>query len=267
METQTNFHTLLFAVRGEVAHLTLNRPEAANAINVELARELEEAALICDQDPAIRAILLTGAGRIFCGGGDLRSFAAADPAALPGLLKRLTFHLHRAIYLFARMDAPLVIAVNGNTGGAGMSLAAAGDIVIAGESSRFTLAYTRVGLSPDGSSTYFLPRLIGLRRTLELALTNRTISAREAEAWGIVTRVVADAEVAAQAESIAAELANGPTRSYGAVKRLLYACANTTLDEQMELETETIANVARSEDSQEGIRAFLAKRAPVFKGR
>lgn len=267
MKGLTDFHTLLFEVRDHVAHLTLNRPEAANAINVDVARELEEAALICDQDPAVRAIVLSGAGRIFCGGGDLKSFAAHDRADLPGLLKRLTFHLHRAIYLFARMDAPLVIAVNGNAGGAGMSLAAAGDIVIAGESTRFTLAYTRVGLSPDGSATYFLPRLIGLRRTMELALTNRMITAREAEAWGIVTRVVLDAEVVRQAQSIAAELANGPTRSFGAVKRLLYASANATLDEQMELETETIANVARSEDSHEGITAFLAKRAPVFKGR
>ena len=262
-----DFHNLLFEVRDHVAHLTLNRPEAANAINLELARELEQAALICDQDSAVRAIVLTGAGRLFCGGGDLKSFAAQDPADLPGLLKRLTFHLHKAIYLFARMDAPLVIGVNGNAGGAGMSLAAAGDIVIAGESTRFTLAYTRVGLSPDGSATYFLPRLVGLRRTMELALTNRMITAREAEAWGIVTRVVPDGEVLAQSRAIATELAGGPTRSFGAVKRLLYASANTTLDEQMELETETIANVARSEDAHEGITSFLAKRPPNFKGR
>ena len=262
-----DLHSLAFEVRGHLAHMTLNRPEAANAINFEMARELEEVALMCDQDPAIRAIMLTGAGRIFCGGGDLKSFAACPPADLPRLLKQLTFHLHRAIYLLARMDAPLVIGVSGNAGGAGMSLAAAGDIVVAGESARFTLAYTRVGLSPDGSSTYFLPRLIGLRRTMELALTNRTISAREAENWGIVTRVVPDAEVAAQTESIAAELANGPTRSFGAVKRLLYATANSTLDDQMELETEAIADLARSEDSREGITAFLAKRAPAFKGR
>ncbi len=263
----TDFHNLTFEVGAHVARITLNRPDAANAINLELARELEEAALICDQDPDVRAILLTGAGRIFCGGGDLKSFNAQSPTELPGLLKRLTLHLHQAIHLFSRMDPPLVIAINGNAGGAGMSLAAAGDIVIAGEAVRFTLAYTRVGLSPDGSATYFLPRLIGLRRTMELALTNRMISAREAEAWGIVTRVVPDAEAVAQAASIAQELANGPTRSYGAVKRLLYATANSTLDQQMELETETIANLARSEDSREGIAAFLAKRAPVFKGR
>jgi 2-(1,2-epoxy-1,2-dihydrophenyl)acetyl-CoA isomerase len=262
----TDFHNLILEVRDHVARLTLNRPEAANAINLELARELEQAALKCDQDRTIRAILLTGAGRLFCGGGDLRSFAACEPSHLPGLLKQITFHLHRAIYLFARADAPLVIAVNGNAGGAGMSLAAAGDIVIAGESTRFTLAYTRVGLSPDGSSTYFLPRLIGLRRTMELALTNRTITAHEAEAWGIVTRVVADAEVMAQAEKIAIELAAGPTRSYGAVKRLLYASADATLAQQMEYESETIAEVSRSDDSREGIAAFLAKRPPVFKG-
>jgi 2-(1,2-epoxy-1,2-dihydrophenyl)acetyl-CoA isomerase len=263
----TDFSTLLFDVRGQVAHITLNRPHTANAINVEMAQELEEAALDCDQDPNVRAIVLTGAGRLFCGGGDLKSFADQEHAGLPEVLKRLTFHLHKAIYLFARMDAPLVIAVNGNAGGAGMSLALAGDIVIVGESTRFTLSYTRVGLSPDGSVTYFLPRLIGLRRTMELALTNRMISSREAETWGLVTRVVPDAEVVVHAQSIAIELAKGATRSYGAVKRLLYASATATLAEQMELETETIANVARSEDSPEGIRAFLAKRAPVFRGR
>ena len=263
----TDFHNLTFEVGAHVARITLNRPDAANAINLELARELEEAALICDQDPDVRAILLTGAGRIFCGGGDLKSFNAQSPTWAARPAQTPDTSPASGDSSLSRMDPPLVIAINGNAGGAGMSLAAAGDIVIAGEAVRFTLAYTRVGLSPDGSATYFLPRLIGLRRTMELALTNRMISAREAEAWGIVTRVVPDAEAVAQAASIAQELANGPTRSYGAVKRLLYATANSTLDQQMELETETIANLARSEDSREGIAAFLAKRAPVFKGR
>ena len=257
---------LLFEVRDHVGYLTLNRPDAANALNLEMSRGLEEISLHCDEDPNVRAVLMTGAGKMFCGGGDLKAFAAQPAAELPAYLKKVTFYLHKAIHRFARMKAPVIVAVNGNAGGGGMSLALAGDIVLAGESSRFTLAYTRVGLTPDGSSTYFLPRMIGLRRTMELALTNRTLTAREAETWGLITRAVPDAELLAQAEALAKELAQGPTSAFGGVKRLMYATANTSLDEQMELESEIIADVARTEDARGGIAAFLAKRAPKFTG-
>jgi 2-(1,2-epoxy-1,2-dihydrophenyl)acetyl-CoA isomerase len=257
---------LLFEVRNHVGYITLNRPEAANALNAEVARGLEELSLRCDEDPAVRAVLLTGAGKMFCGGGDLKAFASQPTAELPGYLKKVTFYLHKAVHRFARMKAPLIVAVNGNAGGGGMSLALSGDIVLAGESSRFTLAYTRVGLTPDGSSTYFLPRLIGLRRTMELALTNRTLTAREAETMGLITRAVPDAELLKQAEALATELAQGPTKAYAGVKRLLYATANTSLDEQMELESEFIADAGRTHDGQEGIASFLAKRPPKFTG-
>jgi len=165
------------------------------------------------------------------------------------------------------MRAPLVMAVNGSAGGAGLSLICAGDIVLAAESARFTMSYTRIGLTPDGSSTYYLPRIVGLRRAMELAMTNRAITAREAEAMGIVTRVVPDAEVMVEAGKLAAELAHGATNALGGVKRLLYASTNNTLAEQMELETELIAECSRTEDAKEGIAAFLGKRAPKFSGR
>ena len=152
---------VILEVRENVAHLTLNRPEAANALNLEMAMALEAAALKCEEDPNIRAVLMTGAGKLFCGGGDLKSFAAQPAEELPGHLKKVTMYLHTAIQRFARMKAPLVIAVNGNAGGAGLSLALIGDITLAGESTRFTVAYTRIGLTPDGSSTYYLPRLVG----------------------------------------------------------------------------------------------------------
>jgi 2-(1,2-epoxy-1,2-dihydrophenyl)acetyl-CoA isomerase len=258
---------VLFEIRNHVAHITLDRPDAANALNVEMVQELEEVSLRCDEDPAVRSVLMTGAGKMFCGGGDLKAFAAQPPAQLPAYLKKVTLYLHKAVHRFARMKAPLVVAVNGNAGGGGMSLALAGDIVFAAASARFTMAYTRVGLSPDGSSTYFLPRLIGLRRTMELALTNRTLTASEAETMGLITRAVPDGELQQQAETLANELAQGPTNAFGGVKRLLYATANTSLDEQMELESETIADAARTADAQEGIAAFLAKRAPKFSGR
>jgi 2-(1,2-epoxy-1,2-dihydrophenyl)acetyl-CoA isomerase len=263
----SNFKCLNFEMRDSVAHLTLNRPEAANALNLELAQELEEVSLRCNEDQDVRAVLLTGNGKLFCAGGDLKSFAAQSPAELPAFLKRVTLYLHTAMNRFARMRAPLVIAVNGSAGGAGLSLICAGDIVLAGESARFTMSYTRIGLTPDGSSTYYLPRIVGLRRAMELAMTNRAFTAREAEAMGIVTRVVPDGEVMAASGKLAAELAGGATIALGGVKRLLYASSNNTLSEQMEMETELIAECARTADAQEGMAAFLGKRAPKFSGK
>src|SRR5438309_246363 len=136
------------------------------------------------EDPAVRAVILTGAGKMFSGGGDLKSFAAQEDK-LPAHLKEVALYLHAAISRFVRMDAPVIAAVNGSAGGAGMSLCLFADIVLAAESAKFTLAYTRAGLSPDGGSTDFLPRIIGVRRALELALTNGVISVREARAWGL----------------------------------------------------------------------------------
>jgi 2-(1,2-epoxy-1,2-dihydrophenyl)acetyl-CoA isomerase len=262
-----NYKCLNFEMRDNVAHITLNRPEAANALNLELAQELEEVSLRCNEDPVIRAVLLTGTGKLFCAGGDLKSFAAQKPADLPAFLKRVTLYLHTAMNRFARMRAPLVIAVNGSAGGAGLSLICAGDIVLAGESARFTMSYTRIGLTPDGSSTYYLPRIVGMRRAMDLAMTNRALTAREAEAMGIITRVVPDGEVMTEAGKLAAELASGATTALGGVKRLLYASSNNTLSEQMELETELIADCARTADAQEGMAAFIGKRPPKFSGK
>jgi 2-(1,2-epoxy-1,2-dihydrophenyl)acetyl-CoA isomerase len=263
----SNYTCLNFEVRDHVAHITLNRPEAANALNLALARELEEVSLRCNEGADVRAVLLTGNGKLFCAGGDLKSFAAVNPDELAAHLKHVTLYLHTAMSRFARMRAPLVIAVNGSAGGAGLSLICAGDVVIAGESSRFTMSYTRIGLTPDGSSTYYLPRIVGLRRAMELALTNRAITAKEAEAMGIITRVVPDSDVMAEAGKLATELAAGATTALGGVKRLLYASSNNTLAEQMELETEFIADCSRTADAKEGIAAFLGKRAPKFTGK
>src|SRR5277367_2827041 len=259
--------TLLFEVREQVAHFTLNRPEVSNAVNLEMARDFYEAAFACEQSSDVRAVLITGAGRAFCSGGDVQSSAAQEPSTLSAYYRRLTLLLHQGIHRFARMRAPVVIAVNGIAGGGGMSLACAGDIVLAGESARFTMAYTRIGLTPDGSSTYYLPRIIGLRRTVELALTNRVLGAREAETIGLATRVIPDDQLMAHAQTLAAELAKGPTLAYGGVKRLLYGATNTSLAEQMEFETEWLTEMAGTADVQEGITAFLAKRPPQFNGR
>ena len=186
--TDTN---LRFDLSDHVARITLDRPDA-NALDLDLARHLMRAAMRCDQDRDVRCVLLTGTGRFFCAGGDLRAMSAFGDE-LPAGLKEMTVYLHAAVSHFVRMRAPLVVAVNGAAAGAGMSLAAVGDLVLAAESATFTMAYTAAGLVPDGGSTWSLPRLIGLRRTQELMLTNRRLTAQEALEWGLVTRVVADA--------------------------------------------------------------------------
>ena len=259
------YTALLFAVRDSIARITLNRPDAANALNVDLARDLMHAALQCDEDPTIRAVIITGTGRMFCAGGDLKSFAAQGEN-LAYHLKEVTTYLHAAMSRFTRMNAPIVAAINGTAAGAGMSLACACDLVLAAESARFTMAYTRAGLTPDGSSTYFLPRIVGLKRALELTLTNRLLSAQEACEWGIVTRVVPDTTLPAEAEALAAQLASSATGALGAAKRLLHSGWTETLETQMELETRAIAARAHTADGREGITAFLEKRAPKFTG-
>jgi 2-(1,2-epoxy-1,2-dihydrophenyl)acetyl-CoA isomerase len=162
------------------------------------------------------------------------------------------------------MRAPLVVAVNGAAAGAGMSLAVAGDLVLAAASAKFSMAYTAAGLSPDGSSTFFLPRLVGLRRTQELMFTNRRLDADEACAWGLVTRVVPDDALQREARALARQLAEGPTAAYGTVKSLLTSAFDESLETQMEHEARGIAAMAATPDGREGIRAFLEKRAPRF---
>ncbi len=260
------FKTLLFDVQNNVAHITLNRPDAANSIDEEMGKDLMRAALRCDEDPEIRSVLISGAGKIFSGGGDLKAFLAKGDQ-LPYYVKEVTTYLHSAMSRLTRMDAPVVAAVHGAVAGAGMSVAIACDIVVAAETTRFMVAYTRAGLVPDGSSTYFLPRLVGLKRALELTLTNRMFSAQEALQWGLITRVVPDNELLAQAKAIALQLASGPTRSYGLSKRLLHNGWLETLETQMEYESRAIADSARTEDAREGISAFLAKRPPKYKGK
>ncbi len=259
------FRTLLFDLRDHVAHITLNRPDAANSINEDMGRDLMHAALRCDEDPEIRAVLISGAGKIFSGGGDLKAFSAKGDQ-LPYHVKEITTYLHAAMSRLTRMDAPVVAAVHGAVAGAGMSIAIACDILVAAETTRFTVAYTRAGLTPDGSATYFLPRIVGLKRALELTLTNRMFSAQEALQWGLVTRVVPDNDLLAQARAIAVQLAAGPTLAYGVSKRLLHSGWAETLETQMENESQAIANSARSADAREGITAFLEKRTPKYKG-
>lgn len=259
------FETIDVAREGAIARITLNRPGAANGIDLQMAGELLQASLDCRHDAGVRAVVLSANGRMFCAGGDLNGFVA-NAARLQSHLKELTLLLHGAISNFARMRAPLIVAVNGAAAGAGFSLALAGDLVLAARSAKFALAYTAAGLVPDAGASHFLPRVVGLRRAQELILTNRRLNAEEALQWGIVTRVVDDAELPAAATALASEIAAGATQAYGAVKRLLVSTCQNTLETQLDLEGSEIAAAAVTADGQEGVAAFLAKRAPVYTG-
>lgn len=261
-----DYQHILFEVKDGIARITLNRPEVYNAMNMRMSLDLMHAAIACDEDPNVRCVVLTGAGKAFGAGGDLASFASAGDN-VPALMKEMTTYFHGAVSRFARMNAPLIVAVNGVAAGAGFSTMLMGDIAIAAESARFTLAYTKAGLTPDGGSTYYLGRAIGLRRAVELALTNRTLTAREALEWGIVNKVVPDADLAAETDALARAFAAGPTRAFGGAKRLLAQGLEETLETQMEYEARSIADMARGGDGREGIAAFVAKRAPNFSGR
>ena len=259
------FETLIFDVADGVATIKLNRPDSANAMNGQMMKDLNQVSIICDENPDIRAVLLCSSGRIFCAGGDLSTFVEAGDQ-VSARLKEWAGYLHAGISRLSRMNAPLIAAVNGTAAGAGFSLAAAADLVIAGNSAKFVMAYTAAGLSPDGSSTYFLPRRIGDRRAREMMLTNRVLSAGEALDWGLINQVVDDEQVIEKAKKLAQQLAAGPTQAYGAVKTLLDASSHNGLETQMELEARSIAELSRGSDGQEGMQAFLNKRKPVFTG-
>ena len=260
------YETVLYEVKDAVATITLNRPDAYNALNLTLGRDLFRAALEADEDRAVRCIVVTGAGRAFCAGGDVKDFADT-PDRIGILIKELTTYLHGAVSRLARAQKPVLMGVNGVAAGGGMSLALGGDLVVAAESARFTMAYSKIAASPDGSSSYFLPRLIGLRRALELHYTNRVLSAREALEWGLITRVHPDAEFPGALAALARELAQGPTLAFGRAKLLFHQSTHESLETQMELEAQAIAASGHTEDFRNGVAAFARKQAVSFHGR
>jgi 2-(1,2-epoxy-1,2-dihydrophenyl)acetyl-CoA isomerase len=261
-----DFKCLTLGHQDGVATITLNRPDAFNALSLDLGRDLFHAALEVDEDPAVRCVVVTGAGRAFCAGGDVKDFV--DNLERIGVhIKELTTYLHGAVSRFCRSDKPVIMAVNGVAAGGGLSFALSGDLVVAAESARFTMAYSKIAATPDGSSSYFLPRLVGLRRAMELYFTNRALSAREALEWGLVTRVVPDAELASAVAATARELAQGPTKAFGGAKRLFHQSTWESLETQMELEAQAIAASGHTEDFRSGVTAFARKQTPTFKGR
>jgi len=268
MTTQTET-VVLFEVTDSVGWITLNRPKAYNALNTELAAQLLDALIRCDEDEGVRAVVITGKGSAFCSGGDIRQMmdAVASDGHAAVFLKTLTVSLHEAIATMAHMGKPVIMAVNGAAAGAGFSLAIAGDLVLAADNARFTIAYTAIGLAPDGSSTFTLPRFIGPKRAFELMYTNQALSADEAKELGLVNRVFPAAQFAEQVREFAVGIAKAPTVALGYAKKLLTLSAQSSLETQMEHERRAIAACGRTADFREGTDAFFGKRPPKFQGR
>lgn len=248
-----------------VATVWLNRPARLNAMDNALMSALREAVEDVSREATVRAVLLRGEGPAFCAGGDVPLFRERLPE-LADLIVHWGRELHFAIQELRRMEKPVLAAVHGAVAGAGMSLMFAADLAIAAADTRFTLAYANIGASPDGGSTFFLPRLVGLKKAMELALLPDRFDAQTAHSLGLVNWVVAPGELEREAVRIARRLAAGPTRAYAEAKRLLNQSAAAAMEAQMEEELRAFARCARTADLKEGVTAFVEKRPPVFTG-
>jgi 2-(1,2-epoxy-1,2-dihydrophenyl)acetyl-CoA isomerase len=258
---------VLVAFDAGVAQVQLNRPEASNGMDQELLGDLHAALLACHGHPGVRAVLLSGAGPHFCAGGDVHAFAAQGERR-PDYIRVATAQLQAVVTALLQLEAPVVTAVQGfAAGGGGFGVVCASDLVVAARSARFLLGATRVGMTPDAGGSVTLPALVGHRRAMEIALTNPTLSAEQAQADGIVTRVVDDAELAATSWALAAELASGPTRALAATKRLLWSAIGTSVAAAMGEEGRVVSELSGTEDAAEGLASVIERRPPRYRGR
>ncbi|NWG22986.1 MAG: enoyl-CoA hydratase/isomerase family protein [Pseudorhodoplanes sp.] len=254
---------VLLTIERAVAIVTLNRPCVLNAIDVDMARAFRDAIDSIDANGRVRSILLRGEGRAFCAGGDVSAFSTDNPAAAA---EAIIDYLHEALTTLADIPVPSIAAVQGAAAGAGFSLALACDLAIAADDAVFSLAFARIGASPDSSSTYWLPRLVGARKALELALLADPIDADEAMRIGLVNNVVPAATLQRSALALAERLSRGPTGAYGRTKALLRQSLSSSLVAQLDRERDAFLQSAQSIDFAEGVAAFLAKRSPRFEG-
>jgi len=262
--------TVLYESQAGIATLTFNRPKVLNALDAGMREGLELALDRVEADPALRVVVLRGAGGGFMAGGDIKFFTeitALPPAERTRRFEKFIHHVHPTIVRMRRLRVPLVASVHGPVAGIGMSFLMACDLAIAAEDSFYTLAYCHLGTSPDGGSTFFLPRTLGMKRAMEVALLGDRIDAKTALAWGLVNWVVPTAELEERTTALARRLASGPAQAYAGTKRLLNQSLGISLETQLQAECESFAHCAGTEDFAEGVAAFIAKRAPKFQGR
>lgn len=248
--------------RGAAAWLILNRPGSGNTIDVTLAQALGAAAHECASDTSVRSVVITGAGALFCGGGDIRAFTASGSPAQA--IDAITSRLHLAIEALVALPKPIVTLVNGPAAGAGLGLALLGDIVLAARSAHFTSAYTAIGLTPDGGTSWLLPRLIGLRRAAEMVLTNRRVDAEEAERIGLITRMVDDDQLETEGGAVADRFATSAIAAIAKARFLLATSPGRSLHDHLTIEARTIAASAAEAEGEEGIASFVGKRPPRY---
>ena len=255
-----------YSVADGVATILLNRPQVMNALDAGMIVQLREAAERAEHDAQARAVVIRGAGPAFLAGGDVAMFHA-NLTKMPALVRQGAPELHRAILALRRAPKPVLASVHGAVAGAGVSLMAAADLAIAADGTKFTMAYSRLGTSPDGGATYSLPRLVGMRKALELILLSDAIEAREALGLGLVNWVVGAEQLAAETASIARRLAQGATSAFAEIKQLLNQSYDQTLAVQLNAEVEAFARCAGTRDFAEGVTAFVEKRKPNFEGK
>ena len=266
-ETLIGSGTVLVDLDDGVASIRLNRPEASNGLSVPFLKDLFAALMKVHGEPRARAVLLSGEGPHFCAGGDVHTFAAQGEA-LPDYLREATTLLGHCASALTRLEAPVVTAVHGYAaGGGGFGLVCASDLVVAGESAKFLLGATRVGMAPDAGGSVTLARIVGLRKAMEIALLNPTLSAAEALELGIVNKVVPDDQVLSEARAIAVGLAAGATRALAATKRLLWDGLGATVEARLPDESRTVSELSGTADARDGLAAVIEKRRPKFSGR
>jgi 2-(1,2-epoxy-1,2-dihydrophenyl)acetyl-CoA isomerase len=268
-DANIELETVSVRVQDATATIELNRPQALNAWNVQLGVDLLEALRRATEDDAIRALVLTGAGRAFSSGADLKDVSGGEttPEGRPDVYKTLTERYHPIMHAIREIPKPVVAAVNGPAVGIGCSLALCCDLIVAGESAYFLLAFVNIGLVPDGGSSLFVPSRVGMARATELSMLGERLPARQALEWGLINRVVADEQLHREAAALGARLAGGPTRSYAGTKRQLNNWLYSRMEEQLELEARIQQEMAASEDFLEGAMAFVEKRETRFSGR
>jgi len=257
-------NSILLKIENNVAYITLNRPEVFNSFNRKMALKLQSTLDDCEKSEQVRAIVLSGNGKAFCAGQDLKE--VTDPEINPGFKKILEEHYNPIISRIRTIEKPIIAAVNGVAAGAGANIALACDVVIADEKASFIQAFSLIGLIPDSAGTFFLPRLIGFQKASALAMLGDKVSAEEAERMGMIYKYVPTEKFQDEIDNVASKMANLPTMALGLIKRTFNKSLTNNLEDQLALESKNQITAAGSDDYAEGVAAFIEKRKPNFKG-